>query len=512
MKKYIFFFILIFLFLNLKAQKVYKIDSVSHILMTGNAAYTLKQLENNLFHKRYIVIYGIDNTTVHESSRDETLEDLTKSGSTVVPISDLRKITEEEWIKKFLGNEYLLSPDNTGKADDKTFYTIEMFRPNIWLQREYKFGRSPGPPSNKEVWYISNAGIFTLAYIELPDHKTYLQGFGNNYIVPYKTGFTYGTTSNAGTIGERFDRKRYIPDNEIYTYQTVENLQTEYIYTLEKDTVNNKYGLVEKYYKHKLIPAMYDTIIRNNIFTIGRNGNKYDLYNAYLQKLVTDADAVNFDKYKAEYVKNNRLYTSNIAGDTISIIFHHHFRCGTVPHYYFKLNKDNEGNNFILETDRKKEEYPIGKTDNWNNVMFINGMEEIRYDSNDTWDLIHNRMGIGQNWIIVRKEDKYGILDIVRETTREIVVEPIVPPEYNEIVFKSYYEPLILKKDGLLQVCIGQYNTSNFGKNVPLVISPYFKEIGEQRKFFLRYEKPDGETGHYDIERGVCIVDRVCIE
>lgn len=487
------------------AQPVYEIDDVSHMLLYSHAMITLKMYESDTYAKRYIV--SVNPFSIHESASHDSKEKLAAEGGTIISIDELSVVPKEEWTRKFLKQEYVVA-----KSGKDSFQTWEMLLPNIWIERHYKFDRSPYDYQAPPGWRVDVARVFDLNFIMLPNGKLYMQG-GNNFILPREYGF-YNGMGQSGYFDEKFDPSAHGPAPEFHIYETLAALGSPWEVVQRSD---KKYELRYRYGGgDELLGVAYDAIDHNSFFVIGELDGKYDIYNTLAQKIEDKADGVNFDSERVYYVKNSRLHVKNVAGGDGSSLKITRFVCGTVPHYRYEIQRDEKGrawlagvysDSFLMNSDQLQGKTGLGNdVYKWDDIRFLDGSDALFYDSNDLWFMIENTMGVGPNWLIYEQGGKFGIVEFI--DGNEFSAREIVPAEYDKIEFRSYLEPLILYKGGLRQVLVGLYDDDNFGREVQLVVSPPFKSITEQSKFYLRYQEEDGAEGWYDISKGACIADK----
>lgn len=87
-------------------------------------------------------------------------------------------------------------------------------------------------------------------------------------------------------------------------------------------------------------------------------------------------------------------------------------------------------------------------------------------------------------------------------------IQKILSAEYDKLEFRSYHEPVTLHKNKEQQVCVAVFDSQSFGGTLKLIISPPFKVVDEQHKYFLHYETKEGKKGWYDTQKGICITDK----
>ena len=484
-------FIIILYSTTVNAQPIYKIDSVDHILLYSNGLNPLRK-ENETYIMRYI--YSINPFKIYES----LLREIPKKYP-IISIDDLTFVSQDEWIEKFMNVEYIINSEYFDFSQN--FETIEMIHPNIWILRGYKAKKDYQKNDGSVKWQINYVSPKHMHYVELPNGALYVQGTGNNYIMPLKNGFCSGT-GNKGFLKEVFNPEKYQRDKEGLAYETMEYMNFSNFCRPSKNE-NGKYELRDLFDK-TLIGAEYDTIHINQFFVAGYNKNKYDIYSTLLEPIEDSVGGFNFNDYYIEFIKNNHFFTKGVKGDIIIPQTRNKFRCGTVPHYAYKIEKTEQGEFYLIDEIMLKSKTLLGNTTEWDDMKFLNGLQGINYDSNDI--LFHN-IGVNYNWIIVKKDNKQGIVNLAYDyKNKKYSVQKALPIEYDSIHFKSYYDPILLYKDNIQQICIFIYEY-NEPDNSRIILSPDFKNIEIKSKYFIRYETLDGEKGWYDILKAICIAD-----
>jgi len=469
------------------AQHVYSIDKVTHVQLTNYGIYALRPYDT-LFAQRYILTtnpYELDESRQYSPGS-------TDLAGVIISMDEVQVVSKEEWLHLFFHKEYIVS------QEEETIETIEMLGGDLWIRRYYE----PGALENANdtaTWHINNEVVFYMYMITLPNGRTYLQDVeSNNYIVRLKDGYYMNGKPQTFTSQE-FDAKKYGIDEEQHLYQTISRINMDFVYEPVKNKTG-KWNLVDRG-GNPALDATYDTVYRNQYYTIGKHDGVYDVYNLLLQPVIMNVRDFNWlDPCYIEVIQDNKVLTRGVGGEINKFITPRYFTCGTVPHFYRKLQKNNAGK-FIYSSGYK---YGRGAS-SWlmvqtvySNLCFLNGTKNVAYTSNINID---ERISVGVDWVLVKKNDQYGILQFA-EKNRKLKEKQIVPAVYDSISFNRYDTYLTLYKKEQVWVC----NLSGYKKGV--ILSPAFTTIGERGGSFLRYEMADNKKGWYNLIKGECIEDK----
>ncbi len=125
------------------------------------------------------------------------------------------------------------------------------------------------------------------------------------------------------------------------------------------------------------------------------------------------------------------------------------------------------------------------KNHDYSDIWFLNGAKTVRYDGNSGINATYDIPGEEYKLLIVKDKGKYGLLEY-ENMDEKAVLNEILSPKYDSIIFKNYYHPILLKKDNL-------YGFHKLNEKLR------YKSISAFDKSFARFTLPSGKKGWIDI-------------
>lgn len=500
-----FFFRILFslIFIGAEAQEVYGIDKVTHLELGQGNMYPSRK-DGDLYTKRYI--FSAKPLEIIESTHHETPADLESVGTKIISIDEVQQMSKDEIITKLKDKEWLI--DKITKDNQEYLQTIQMISADYWLMRTYGFNAfNTFLSEDKKRWNIITSQKTPMIFVKLPNNRIYIQGTKNNssYIIPQNKGFTVGFNSGVGsggrsTIIEALDYDKYGIDKEISTYQSL----SEHSYNI-KTLSDGKFQLVDFWkdaFSDGTFSKPYDEIVKNQYFIIVKNKDLYDVYNTLQQPVVKGIRAYNFDGFYIQVLQNNRLEKLGALGK-IQREFPPYFgRCGTVPTFLYeiKINKNrsftiNAKSGYNLTPNSKGENFLMKSTISIDELKWVDGSQSMSYSS---LDRNSDDISLNRELMLVKNNDKWGIA--LPEFGNTPTIKLLTDVIYDKVEFTSYEEPLILIKNKQKAV----FYTSSSNKNI---ISDFYKEVGERKKFFMRYTRENGKQGWLNLLTGKSLED-----
>lgn len=486
-----------------KAQEVYPLDKVTHLEL-GRASIFPSVKNNNLFTKKYIL--KVNPLEIVQSTHPETKENLEETNVKIISIDDVEKLSKEEIIEKLKQKEWLIN--KISKNNEEYLQTIQMLTPNLWIHRLYGFNTNDYLTGNRQKsWNIIAAQIYPMIFVSLPNNAIYLQGDKNNrsYIVPvdnkFKVGFNSGTgAENQTEILEELNKENLNIDIEKSTYQSLNEF-----FKIEELT-NHKFQLTDYWggsTNIKPLDETYDEIVQNKYFIVTKEKNSYDIYNTFLQPIIKDVNSYFFDGYYVQILKNGQITTLGAQGNIRNIYNQNFVGCGTMPVYDYQIIKDkNRIYNLISRSGYHNEPatskgiaFQVKSPIKIDEIKWLDGSDRIGYSS---LQYNENDVNLSRELLIIQNNKKFGIAlpEYDKNTAHIKLLTEII---FDRVSFTSYDEPLLLHKDQ--QIFILGLSLEN-----PAILGPY-QEIGERKKYFIRYTKENGKKGWCNLLRSENIDD-----
>ncbi len=420
----------------------------------------------------------------HHVSIYSNLIDSSKLSNREMPINSLPNFSLDDLTTEsiYLYHEY-----------DKNFISqLNYFNEGFFTLRTYRFEA------------IFNDGAYIYEWVK---QETYYYNFfilrvnqDKELIVLLERYERSTYTDVAGVIGKTKDGYVGILDGKFYTQgNDIEKKQSsnkKYSFDDPDDkiyrvTENNQ--LRDFVFNQRFIDKDYDTLYINNGFIIGLKGNRYDIYNHRLNSigLPNTRSVHSTAEHGCQILVGNKIKwlkkSGHVSDEMEKITF---MVCGTVSTSKQEISKVNDQFKLTKLIDHFDGKEPIVssfmfKNHNYSDIWFLNGAKTVSYDGNSGINATYDIPGEEYKLLIVKDKDKYGLVEY-ESMDEKVVLNEILNAQYDSIIFKNYYHPILLKKDNLY----GYYKLNEKMR---------YKSISAFDKSFARFTLPSGKKGWLDI-------------
>ncbi len=502
------FAVLSFLLLPISifAQKIYHLDSVSHLKLYDNSLYLMSELSGYYYDWR---LSNKEDVYFKDIRNPKTSENVVDKYSVLFSVDSIQSNSVNDVIQLLLHKEFIV-----WQKDSSILHTLCMISPNLFYSRYYRYEYNSSMTvqgQDKSSWQITNAQILPFDYIELANRKTILQGYGNNYIIPTTNGLLFGFDKR--TIAKQCiniidtmpasGRNVLAMNREVSVLQTASNF-SNYDVKIMKNK-NQKYEL-QTYHGLSLLVGQFDTIIKDKYFFATKSGNYFSLYNWVFNKIEDSVRAFNFYDYYVQIIKENKLSTLGVLGKIDNYYVNNLMGCGTVPHFKYTIQKKNKQFSIVSLVNGPGAYNPDNRSDiisfknnlQFESMTFLDGTTQINYTSNTG---MGEDFEITRDWLLVKKGSKYGVI-CFDKYEKDLDEKIILPIEYDSIVCnKNFNEPLKVYKFGLCGLFPLDYswNRLNAKYDYKNYLSRLYVSLDKRSKYFVRYQKIDGEKGWLDL-------------
>lgn len=340
--------------------------------------------------------------------------------------------------------------------------------------------------SNK--WHLHDTNYVPFYILNLNSKKNIiilLEGPSSRY-----PNDIYGTIySTNNELEGRIDGKLYSKDNSFTNLTGLKN--TNFIKPLfEKQLyrVDEKHDLYDLYFNQKILKK-FDSIKIKQPFIVAYAKSQISLFNLSLNNI--SKRNIKAIKYRgnnyAQILLKNKIKWINTNGSLvekidpiISIV------CGTVCYAKREIKIENNIFKFsenvdCLDGDIIKTNLHLFSIKKYDDVFFLNGTKKHSFDGNTATDSYYKLPSNSLNYLIVKKEGKFGLLEIIFENNN-MKLNTILPVTYDSIISLGYYLPILFNKNGL------------FGY-FPINKSAKYKRIDEFNFYFSRFTLLNNKKG-----------------
>jgi hypothetical protein len=178
---------------------------------------------------------------------------------------------------------------------------------------------------------------------------------------------------------------------------------------------NNKYTLLDCF-DEPILPSAYDSISVVNNFIVAKTGKGYELYNKTLDKIdnMETYQKIDNELDVVFVLSKSKLRLIDIAGKEMAYKPVHSIVCGTTTDYFYKLENgvsNGESGNYVLKVkmggmaqfNEKTRNIVFDDYKEIGDIFFFNRSKE--FNSSDS-----SNNKIPDNWLLVKKNNKYGIV------------------------------------------------------------------------------------------------------
>lgn len=423
----------------------------------------------------------------HHISIDSYLIDSGKLSGTEIPINSLSNFSLDDLKAETI---YLYH------QHDKDFiYQLNYFNEGFFTLRTYGYEKFFSDGAYTCEWVKQDTYYFNFFILRINRDKELI-------VLLERDRSSY--TDVAGVIGKTKTGYIGILNGDFYTQDNEKAKRIE-----KKQSLNGEYSFddpVVKIYRitendqlrgyvfnQRFLEKDYDTLYTNNGFIIGLKDGQYDIYNYKLTNIgPPNTRSVHFVQgnvcqilvgNKIKWLKKSGHLSDEMKKRTYVV-------CGTVTDTKQEISRVNGQFKFTKQIDQFDGNEPTVKTfmlknQNYDDFWFLNGTKTVRFDGNSGINATYDIPGDEYKLFIVKDKAKFGLVayQVINEN---MVLNELLKPKYDSIIFKGYYHPVLLKKDKLY----GYY---------PLNEKVRYKSISTFDKTFARFTLPSGKKGWLDI-------------
>jgi hypothetical protein len=366
------------------------------------------------------------------------------------------------------------------KNKDKQVFNF--LNDQIIMVCNYKFEEQYDEKQEKRVkdWLYSSSDFYGYFYLEIKDGKKIILLKNNKgYIIPTKNKFLINIDDNDFTNS----KISKVSEDEIKI--GLKYFRADNFYQIKKET-NGKFSIKDQY-DSRLFKIDYDSIFFNNKFIVTKLDNNFEIYNILFENFnIKNIRAVYENGSFLQVLQKNKIRAINFFNNNDINKEEPIIVSGSITMYSLEID-----NNIITyKIDQSfsvpKEKIKVLKIDlsslNLDSVKFLNNTNTFEYDDNSL--LFDNNFYSKRNWLIVSKNNKFGLIELLVSDDK-ITHKELLPIEYDEILSTDYDSPLKLKKD----------NAYNYYK----VNLKKYKNLEKFNKNFCRFELENGNKGWLDI-------------
>jgi len=415
------------------------------------------------------------------------LIDSAKISDTAIPVTALQNISQEELesINSHIYYEY----------EPNFIQQLSYFNSGFFTLRNYRLEQSSYDSKKDQNWSRQDTYYYNYFVLRInQDKQLYVLVEHDSYYSSADIEGIFGKTGS-GFVG--ILNGDFFKHGNEKTYSIEKSLIQNYSYDNppeEKYRITESNKLKENVFDEVLISEDYDSLYIENGFIIGLKNNQYDIYNYKLNKISppktrgvhTHAD------YDCQVLIGNQIRWLKKSGELLKKREPKTFMvCGTVTTVEKELSLPNDSIKIIKRIDHFDGKEPIlssfmFKNLNYSDIWFLNGAKTVSYDGNSGINATYDIPGEEYKLLIVKDKGKYGLVEY-ESMDEKVMLKEIVSPQYDSIIFKNYYHPILLKKDNL-------YGYHKLNEKLR------YKSISAFDKSFARFTLPSGKKGWLDIK------------
>lgn len=437
------------------AQKVIDIKA-DYFKLDGDEITFFQKLDNSNY--KEVNIYTIEKkqNTPAKISLDEEYINKNELPKGIINISKIKKQPINSLFKTLNNNIFFYKPEeeelNLLLPYQKSFFSLSIFyeddnKKNNWKFDEHRVLNSFILRINKKYQVVilidnDNKDIDILGYI-VP--------FENKLKIAFDGEYIYGLEEKG--LSDKLEKKllKQIPlnfatNNSLYpTY----HLQDNKI----KDVV----------FHREILNKNWDTLYFTNGLFVTKKKNEYSILNSQLQDITPKklrafySGDVLWDKEytvllgnEVKFLLPNGSIVDNMSYEVVTV-------CGTVTEYSRKLIRNEffyiiEKNTDYNFSDSRRGvisvKHKLFNKSDYDSICFLNGEQEFFFDEND---YILNTDPIWLNHLIVKKNEKYGLLKIRFDKDVFIGIDTLYKTDLDNIETYGLSHPILLKKGNLFK-------------------------------------------------------------
>lgn len=437
------------------AQKVIDIKA-DYFKLDGDEITFFQKLDNSNY--KEVNIYTIEKkqNTPAKISLDEEYINKNELPKGIINISKIKKQPINSLFKTLNNNIFFYKPEeeelNLLLPYQKSFFSLSIFyeddnKKNNWKFDEHRVLNSFILRINKKYQVVilidnDNKDIDILGYI-VP--------FENKLKIAFDGEYIYGLEEKG--LSDKLEKKllKQIPlnfatNNSLYpTY----HLQDNKI----KDVV----------FHREILNKNWDTLYFTNGLFVTKKKNEYSILNSQLQDITPKklrafySGDVLWDKEytvllgnEVKFLLPNGSIVDNMSYEVVTV-------CGTVTGYSRKLIRNEffyiiEKNTDYNFSDSRRGvisvKHKLFNKSDYDSICFLNGEQEFFFDEND---YILNTDPIWLNHLIVKKNEKYGLLKIRFDKDVFIGIDTLYKTDLDNIETYGLSHPILLKKGNLFK-------------------------------------------------------------
>ncbi|WP_417784749.1 hypothetical protein [Tenacibaculum sp.] len=485
-KKIIFFALLLIISQLSFAQKVIDIKA-DYFKLDGDEITFFQKLDNSNY-KEVSISYAIEKkqNTPAKISLDEEHINKNELPKGIINISKIKKQSINSLSKTLNNNIFFYKPEeeelNLLLPYQKSLFSLNMFymddnKKNNWKLEKHRVLNSFILRINKKYQVVilidnDNEDINILGYIA---------PFENKLKIALDGEYIYNLEEKG--LSNKIEKKllkqvplNFATNNSLYpTY----HLQDNKI----KDVV----------FHREILNKNWDTLYFTNGLFVAEKKNKYSVLNSQLQDITPkklrafySGDVLWYKEYsvllgnEVKFLLPNGSIVDNMSHEVLTV-------CGTVTEYSRKLIRNEffyviEKNTDYNFSDSSRGlisvKHKLFNKSDYDSICFLNGEQEFFFDEND---YILNTDPIWLNHLIVKKNEKYGLLKIRLDKDVLIGIDTLYKVDLDNIETYGLSHPILLKKDNL-------FKYHNINSNFE------YTTISKFKKGFARFTK-NGRKG-----------------